>query len=335
MNMEIKPGALTNNPPRLIVSFLTGFNAVANNIQLILFPLVLDLLLWFGPHLRLKDLAAPLINEMNATLTQMATPDMTQLVQTAKDTWSSVIAHFNLVSSLRTYPIGVPSLFASLGPLQTPIGPAQIYELPNATIAFGVWVLITLVGIICGSLYFNEVARITGFEQNIFSFKRIIWQIFQSIFLGLLLILILIVILVPSSILLSILAMINPVLAQIAVFLLSVIVLWLLIPLVFSPHGIFAFKQNAFVSILLSVRMVRYFLPTTGLFLLFAVLISQGLDMLWTIPPETSWMALIGILGHAFITTGLLSASFVYYRGGMSWMQQNLQRLTTTPAAKA
>jgi hypothetical protein len=333
--MEIKSETITNNPPRLIVSFLAGFDVVANNIQLILFPLVLDLLLWFGPHLRLKNLVGPMVDEMNATLTQMATPDMTQLVQAAKDTWLSTIEHFNLLSSLRTYPIGIPSLFASLGPLQTPMGPAQIYELPSATITFGVWVLVTLVGIIGGSLYFNEIARVTSLERNIVSFKRIIWQIVQSIFLGILLILILMVILVPASILLSILTMINPVLAQIAVLLLSIIVLWLLIPLVFSPYGIFAFKQNAFVSILLSVRMVRYFLPTTGLFLLFVVLISQGLDLLWRVPPETSWMALIGILGHAFITTGLLSASFVYYRGGMSWMQQNLQRLTATLAAKA
>jgi hypothetical protein len=335
MNMEIKPGALTNNPPRLIVSFIIGFNAVANNIQLILFPLALDLMLWFGPHFRLKELAGPLIDEMNTTLTQMATPDMAQLVQSAKDTWVSTIEHFNLLSSLRTYPIGIPSLFASFGPLLTPLGPAQIYEIPNALIAVATWCLVTLLGIIGGSLYFNQVARVTNPEQTALPFKRIIWQFVQSIFLGILLIVILLIILVPASILISILSMINPILAQIAVLLLSIVVLWLLIPLVFSPHGIFAFKQNAFVSILLSVRMVRYFLPTTGLFLLFVVLISQGMDILWKIPPETSWMAVIGILGHAFITTGLLSASFVYYRGGMSWMQQNIQRLTATPAAKA
>ncbi len=333
--MEIKPGTLTNNPPRLIVSFLVGFNAVANNIQLILFPLALDLLLWFGPHLRLKDLVAPLVDQMNATLTQMTTPDMAQLVQTAKDTWVSTIEHFNLLSSIRTYPIGIPSLFASIGPLLTPMGPAIIYESPSAALTFGTWLLVTLVGIIGGSLYFNEIARVTSPERALVSFKRIIWQFVQSILLGILLIVILMVILVPASILISVLTMINPVLAQIAVLLISIIVLWLLIPLVFSPHGIFAFKQNAFVSILLSVRMVRYFLPTTGLFLLFAVVISQGMDLLWRVPPETSWMALVGILGHAFITTGLLSASFVYYRGGMSWMQQNLQRLTAAQAAKA
>ena len=333
--METKPEALTNNPPRLIVSFLVGFNAVTNHIQLILFPLVLDLLLWFGPHLRLKELIGPVINEMNTTLTQMTTPDMSQLVQTAKDTWLSTVEHFNLLSSLRTYPIGIPSLYASIGPILTPIGPARVYEMPNAGISLGLWVLITLVGIIGGSLYFNEIARITGPEQGIVPFKRIFWQFVQSVLLGILLIVILMVIMIPASILVSILTMINPVLAQIAVLLLSIVVLWLLIPLVFSAHGIFAFKQNAFVSILLSVRMVRYFLPTTGLFLLLVVLISQGLDVLWRVPPESSWMALVGILGHAFITTGLLSASFVYYRGGMSWMQQNIQRLTTTPAAKA
>lgn len=50
-------------PPRLIASFASGFNTVANNIHLLLLPLALDLLLWFGPHLRLKNLLMPLVTD--------------------------------------------------------------------------------------------------------------------------------------------------------------------------------------------------------------------------------------------------------------------------------
>jgi len=40
------------------------------------------------------------------------------------------------------------------------------------------------------------------------------------------------------------------------------------------------------------------------------------------VPSETSWLLLVGILGHAFVTTGLLASSFVYYRDALQWMRE-------------
>jgi hypothetical protein len=39
-------------------------------------------------------------------------------------------------------------------------------------------------------------------------------------------------------------------------------------------------------------------------------------------------MSMVGVLGHAFITTALLSASFIYYAGGIRWMRENVNRLS-------
>jgi uncharacterized membrane protein YdcZ (DUF606 family) len=72
--------------------------------------------------------------------------------------------------------------------------------------------------------------------------------------------------------------------------------------------------------------LVRFFLPGTGFFLLIALIISQGLDLLWSSPPTSSWLTLVGIFGHAFIYSALFAASFVYYRRGMQWMFFNLQK---------
>jgi hypothetical protein len=68
--------------------------------------------------------------------------------------------------------------------------------------------------------------------------------------------------------------------------------------------------------------MIRFTLPTTSLFLLMVLLLSAGLDLLWRVPPDTSWLALIGVLGHAFVTTGLLAASFIYYHEAVEWLQK-------------
>ena len=78
---------------------------------------------------------------------------------------------------------------------------------------------------------------------------------------------------------------------------------------------------------LLSLRLVRFFLPGAGLFILVSALISEGLNMLWTLPEANTWLTMVGIGGHAFIVTALIMASFIYYRDGLKWMQFNIQRM--------
>jgi hypothetical protein len=98
-------------------------------------------------------------------------------------------------------------------------------------------------------------------------------------------------------------------------------------PLIFSVHGVFVERQPIYSSITTSIRLVRNYLPGTGMFILTALLLYQGLNLLWETAPETSWMALIGIFGHAFISTGLIASSFVYYRKGMAWMERKLHQV--------
>jgi hypothetical protein len=63
------------------------------------------------------------------------------------------------------------------------------------------------------------------------------------------------------------------------------------------------------------------------LFVICWFLLSTGLNYLWSVPTADSWMTLVGIGGHAFITTALLSASFVYYRDMNAWLQTVFERL--------
>jgi hypothetical protein len=110
--------------------------------------------------------------------------------------------------------------------------------------------------------------------------------------------------------------------------------MWLLVPLFFSPHGIFVKKQNALVSIVNGLRMARFTLPTSSMFVLSAFLLGIGLNFLWSVPPEDSWMMLVGIFGHAFVTTALLAASFIYYRDMNAWLEVALDRFKTNNAAR-
>jgi hypothetical protein len=73
--------------------------------------------------------------------------------------------------------------------------------------------------------------------------------------------------------------------------------------------------------------VVRSYLPGTGMFLLAAILIAQGLDLLWIAAPSDSWLTLIGITGHAYIYTALIAASFIYYQKSCDWTKEILERI--------
>ncbi len=138
---------------------------------------------------------------------------------------------------------------------------------------------------------------------------------------------------IPLSCVLSILLLLGIGSTQfpllIALFLGGILV-WLMIPLFFSPHGIFAKHRPMWISLIQAVRLSRITFSTTGLLILVIVLLSEGLDVLWNVPAENSWLMLVGIAGHAFITTGLLSATYIYYRDADLWLEQSIQQKRPT-----
>ena len=112
-------------PPGLIASLMRGFDSVANHILIILPPVLLDLFLWLGPHLRLKSFLQPLIDQLPALA--KALPSSFPDVATIQQVWTGVINQFNLFMILRTFPVGATSLLSLQMPGQTPLGvPANL-----------------------------------------------------------------------------------------------------------------------------------------------------------------------------------------------------------------
>ncbi len=327
--METSPTSATVPPPRLVQSLRAGFDTVATHIGLILFPIVLDCILWFGPHLNLNTLFQSRIAEL-FSLPGFDSPDAAALIKTSQDIWQTIIPNFNLVSALRTFPVGVPSLMSGQAPMETPLGGAPIRQVTSLSGAFAWWLLFILVGMVAGSLYFKMVARAVNRDKSPLTVQLSVWTATQVILLALTWVVLLIALMIPGTFFLTVLALINPVIAQFAVFVFGILLIWILVPLLFSPHGIFVYHQNALISMLTSARLVRFILPGTALFFVSGLVLSQGLDLLWVAPPPTSWMASIGVVGHAFITTSLLAASFVYYRDAMRFVQEFLQRTVLT-----
>lgn len=330
------PSAVTIRPPQLTQSLVGGFNAVANNIWLILLPVAVDLLLWFGPHLRLQKLLLPGLESMIELMQRTAAPEMRPAVENAESVWKLFLEQYNFFNLLSTFPVGVPSLMTGIAPANTPLGlPDQVEVSSYGQMVLG-WLALNLLGLLIGSIYFAWVAKsISAIPAELDCDSAsaasgrspslrpgvIVWQMAQALLLVIILVAIVVIMMVPSIFLSSILALVSPILAQFTLIIISLSVMWFLIPLVFSPHGIFLCGQSAFNALFTSRRVVGYSFPNTMLFLAAAFVLLQGLGVLWRTPPANSWMALVGIFGHAFISTGLLAASFFFYRAGLAYVQ--------------
>jgi hypothetical protein len=309
-------------PPRLMTAFMAGFDAIANHVTIIALPVLVDLFLWLGPHLKLDRFFEPWLvrlQEFNIPVGSVSAADL----ESARQTWMELITRLNLFSILRTFPVGPASLMSLRMPVETPLGTPLTLQ-PTSFFAVAGWgLLIVLVGWIVGSLYFYAVSGVALDLPR----RSMFLPMLQVVLLSLVWIAALIVISIPLLFIFTLLNLISPVIAQGALILVAMLALWLILPVFFSPHGIFIGSQGAFSAIRSSLKMVRYTLPTSGLFLMGFILISQGLDFLWRTPPEMSWWTLVGIAGHAFISTALLAASFVYYRDVNAWLTAILDQL--------
>jgi len=184
------------------------------------------------------------------------------------------------------------------------------------------WIMLglTVLGIIFGSLYFSLIAGVIDPAGQSLTLAQLAKQTIQCMLLSFILLCSLFVLCIPAVCLISSLALFLPSLGSLPLLMLSFLLVWALLPVVFSPHGIFANQFKASASIANSFRLVRASMNGTGIFLIVLILLNYGLDALWSTPAADSWMLLVGILGHGFISSGLIASSFAFYNKSMKWL---------------
>ena len=182
-------------PPRIIPSLVEGFNAIAGRIYLILFPVLLDLFLWFGPLVRVKELLLPTLTRATELSANAYGEGAEAIIQQSNVVWTEMLEGFNLFFALRTYPIGITSLMVSQGKAANPLGSPLILEMNSARGALLVIIFLTIIGIIFGSLYFIDCPQ---HGQKAFRAEFSCCAFGQSLVLTLLLVLLLSVLGLPA-----------------------------------------------------------------------------------------------------------------------------------------
>jgi hypothetical protein len=59
----------------------------------------------------------------------------------------------------------------------------------------------------------------------------------------------------------------------------------------------------------------------TAQFILLGFILIKGLDYLWQIPHVDNWLLIVGILGHAFISSAVITSSFHYFMDATKFTQ--------------
>jgi hypothetical protein len=311
-------------PPRLFKTLVAGFDTITNHIPLLLLPIGLDLLIWLSPRFRLKALIELAVGDlMDQSLLIAPDPETREVLTAAQELWILAGEHFNILIGLRSYPVGIPSLMSSIMPLESPLGTPVFIEINSFFNSVVLFIIFALLGLTLGTVFYNAVAQAAlSSEINWRSvIKNWPWLSFQVFLLALSWLAIFIGVTIPASCIVSLAALGNIAFGQCAFLIYGGFLIWIIFPLLFSAHGIFVNRQKVWPSIKQGIHITRLTFPTTSLFFISVLLLTQILDLLWQIPPENSWLMLVGLAGHAFVTTGLLSASFIYYRDADRWIR--------------
>ena len=319
--MEIRDIPETTPVPGIIKILGEGCNLVANKVWLMCAPVVLDLFLLFAPKLRISDYVQPIFDTAFRQLLNTANSGAKQMEISIELLMNSLSA-VNLFGFLQTYPIGV-NLLLSSGSSLTPLGKSAEIQMNSLIQILAIVVITTVIGILIGTLYYSVNAAAAVKESGKFTWKKFGSQLLNVILLYIALIVLLVILSIPFSCVMTVGFLISPLIYQIIMIILIAVGCWALIPLFYIPQAIFVKGLDLPNAVKMSFKMASWSGTLTIRFILLSLVLSFGLDMIWTIPDQSSWLILISIFGHAFVSTALLSSSFVLFRELDKWQNEN------------
>ncbi len=326
----------TPRPPVGVIGALTsGFEAVNARLDLILWPFALDVFLWLGPRLSLQPLFQRGLDWMQSAVSVDATA--AQSFETMRPLLQDFAERFNLFSSLSTAPLGLPSLLAGRGAAHGPGGAATVWLISDGLTPVLLWGVFTLAGLLLGAFYLGGIAQqVRDARLNLRLLLQQAWGDWARLTaLGVIGLGLAALFGLPLLMVAGIAQIIHPVLGALVSLVAWTVALWVVFYTGFTLHGILLRRRGLFGALWDSLRVVHFNLtPTMALYLVLFIL-SLGLNGIWNLPPDNSWLLLIGLAGHAFISTALVAATFAFYQDRFRWWTEIQQALQAQAAKRA
>lgn len=295
-----------------------GFELAAGHWWLLLLPFLLDLFYWIGPRLSLGPILSELVAVMQGGMSGQAPTETATMLESMSEQILALAPQTNLVTALSVPFLGVPGLMAGLvGPAATPLAPT-VLDLESPLLVAALFLLLSAAGLILSALYYGLIARALRDDPHssagmFFSRRLPVYAIRLFVLAGALL-LAAVALYIPLLFVATIFALFSPGLGSLLLTFGMILIFWLFFYLSFSMQGIILAERSVFWALLASVRLVRrYLMPALTLFLLTFGL-RTVLTWIWLGVDQGNWLTLVSIAGHAFVSTGLVAATFIFYR---------------------
>lgn len=305
-----------------------GLDLTSSKLWLVAIPLVLDLILWMGPRVSLKPALEEPYEQYMAAF-EAAMEDMNGDQEAVQPNERLFLDHYFLLIGIPPF-LGMPSVISNtqlpreVHDLPFPIEPTTI----QVTSAWGLmftFFLSIAINIAVFSVFSVLVASSVHVEtapKDVAGWARHITLTFLQFLAALVLIaIVMFLLLFPfllPGVLLAFVGMVGsniPTLIASTVALIGwVLIFWLATFIVFTGHGVTLYKKNILFALWDSIRVVQWNTSATMFMLLTVIVLYVLFRLLWFTAPTDSPATLIAIIGNAFVNTGLLAATYIFYQ---------------------
>ncbi|MCK4742136.1 MAG: hypothetical protein KAS80_07625 [Anaerolineales bacterium] len=328
--VNIPDNQVEPKPISILSALVAGFDRIAAKPLLILPSLLLDLFLWFGPHLTVPSLLHAAAAGLS--IPAGADPGITEQLALFREALDLFSERYNLLTAFSTLPggmpfnflfalltsvsVGIPSLVAGRMPLLTPLGQTSQLEILDPMFVLSLWFGLALAGIGAGAIFHRLVAQQVDPEAELGH----LWRDWMKL-----------VLLAVGGYLLTVVVLTIGMLVA-AIDGLAYIALPVLfvagIYLAFTPHGIIRYRLGIWNAVKQSIRVVRFnFFGSSGYLLTAFLIMWVSTSNVWSLAQEDSWIFALAIMGHAFIATMLIAGSYVFFQGRKDWLEWQLARI--------
>lgn len=304
----------------MIETLSAGYAAVNRQPLVLLLPVLLNLFLWLGPHVDYSPLVGPVATGVTEWTRQVALgprgatrdPEVINGLEQSRQWLIAQTDDTNGFEALTWGPLALPSLDGL---------PSASEEVAFVTRwADGLMLLGACLGLglLLGGWFYGglAVASRQGGGSLLEAGRRVPRAVLDV--LGLMIVLFGVTLLfgVPVVLLIGFTAVVSPPVALLGTLLAAAGVVFASIHLFFSVPAIFMSNAGPLRAIQRSVGVVRQHLWSSVALILLTWLILAGMERVWELVAnqvQSPFGVVLGILGNAYIASGLIAAGMVFY----------------------
>lgn len=297
----------------VVDSLTAGFGVVNGQPWIVLLPVVLDLFFLFGPRVSIAPVVSQVVT--SPQFAQALGADATaQTIRFAEEA--------NLLGLLSPAGLTLPTIVPLLSQVVTPRGSFTMLDSAGSVVllALGTLLLGALLGCIFRAILAQQAREGEVSAQRLPGESVVAW--YRVIALALLLIVSGFVVILPLAFIAAVAGLVTSAATALMTGLVTTLALaaqlYLFLYLFFAWDAIVISQVGPIQAIRQSAAVVHAGVWSAITFVILVTVIMIGMGQIWVmLASQTSWGLALGIVGNAYIASGLAAATMLFYRERM------------------